>query len=154
MKEVCLKHGFEGIFPPDDAPDLEPLREEELDGPYTRLAYIFDRDNLHIRNSNMIIANLSPFHGHEPDSGTAFEAGICYGLGYPCYAFIKDGRPLCERISCKKTEEGNWIDIQGSFVEDYGLPINKKIADRVRIVIGDLEDAARLAADELGCIPG
>lgn len=37
--------------------------------------------------------------GSEPDSGTVFEAGMCYGLGYPCYYFMSDSRPLIERVN-------------------------------------------------------
>lgn len=47
------------------------------------------------------------------DSGTVFEAGMCYGLGYRCYCFISDGRPFIEQIECRKGADGVYRDIEG-----------------------------------------
>ncbi|MDR1487896.1 MAG: nucleoside 2-deoxyribosyltransferase, partial [Deltaproteobacteria bacterium] len=36
-----------------------------------------------IKKSKMVIANLNPFRGNEPDSGTVFECGYAVALGIP-----------------------------------------------------------------------
>ncbi|GHV47370.1 hypothetical protein AGMMS49546_36910 [Spirochaetia bacterium] len=158
MKALCKKYHFEGIFPPDTAPGVPELGAPGAGPPddelkkdrYAFAANIFDRDQQHIRNSNMIIANLNPFHGQESDSGTVFELGMCYGLGYDCYGFIGDGRPLIERIPCVKGADGLYRDIEGYLVEDRGFPLNQVIMDGAKIIIGDFEAAARFAAIDIG----
>ena len=40
--------------------------------------------NLHmIREADAVVANLNPFRGREPDSGTCFECGYAAALGKP-----------------------------------------------------------------------
>lgn len=150
MQSVCRKYNFEGIFPSDIAPNLKWPTEEEMQNVFTRSAFFFDRDQLHIRNSNFVIANFNPYHGHEPDSGTVFETGMAFGLGYPCYGFVSDNRPLVERISCVKRTDGRYRDVERYLVEDYGFPLAARIASCVRIIHGDFSKAARIAATELG----
>jgi nucleoside 2-deoxyribosyltransferase len=150
MKETCLQYNFEGIYPQDQPPHFEVLSDALMKVSYARSAYFFDRDQLHIRNSNMVIADLSPFHGHEPDSGTVFEAGMCFGLGYDCYGFTSDGRPLIERISCRKGDDGVYRDIEGYTVENYGFPLSHKLASCLKITVGDFDTAAKFAAVDLG----
>ncbi len=150
MKKICEKYNFQGIFPPDIPPDFGELSEEGFKNVYTRCAYFFDRDQLHIRNSNMVIANLNPYHGHEPDSGTVFEAAMSYGLGYPCYCFISDERPLIERISCRKDENGIYRDIEGFVVENFGFPLSSRLATTMKVIVADFNETARLVAKDLG----
>ena len=151
MEEQCKQYGFEGIYPADDAPGLDKTPGSSKDT-YIRSAYFFDRDQLHIRNSDMVIANLNPYHGHEPDSGTVFEAGMCFGLGYRCYCFISDDRPLIERIECRKGDDGIYRDIEGYTVENYGFPLSSKLATCVKVLKGDFAEAARKVALDIGSI--
>lgn len=150
MQEVCRKYNFEGIFPPDVAPNLPWPSEEDFANVFIRSAFFFDRDQLHIRNSNLVIANFNPYHGHEPDSGTVFEAGMCFGLGYPCYCFMDDRRPLIERINCIKGTDGKYRDIEKFQVEDYGFPLAARLASNVKIIYGDFAVAAKEVAKDLG----
>jgi len=150
MKETCVKYGFEGIFPPDEAPGCPEKEPEIMANRYSMMANIFDRDQVHIRNSNMVIANLSPFHGQEPDSGTVFEVGMTFGLGFDCYVFTGDGRPLRERVPCRADEEGQWRDVEGYIVEDYGFPLTHKIAGAAKVIVGDFDQAAAFVAKDKG----
>lgn len=150
MEEVCRKYNFQGIFPPDDAPGLVKPGLEDFQNVFTRCAFFFDRDQLHIRNSNMVIANFNPFHGHEPDSGTIFEAGMSFGLGYPCYCFTSDGRPLIERIGNRLGEDGLYRDIEDFVVENYGYPLSSRLASSMHVIIGDFETAAKTVAKDIG----
>jgi nucleoside 2-deoxyribosyltransferase len=150
MKEICRNYGFQGIFPGDTAPGV-PVPEETT--PMNHFAFranIFDRDQQHIRNSNFIIANLNPFHGEESDSGTAFEAGMCYGLGYDCYGFVSGTRSMIERIPCRRGDDGLYRDIEGFLVENYGFPLNRRLYGCIKVICGDFEEAAKFAARDIG----
>ena len=47
-----------------------------------------------------MLANLEPFRGSEPDSGTAFEVGYALALGKPVYAYLSDaGASRRERLA-------------------------------------------------------
>ena len=150
MQSVCRKYHFEGIFPSDIAPQLPFPSEEDFRNVFTRSAFFFDRDQLHIRNSNLVIANCNPYHGYEPDSGTVFEAGMSFGLGYPCYCFISDGRPMIERVNCIRGDDGRYRDVERYIVEDYGFPLSARLASNMKIIVGDFELAAKEVAKDLG----
>ncbi|MGV8026193.1 MAG: nucleoside 2-deoxyribosyltransferase [Anaerolineaceae bacterium] len=150
MKAICEKYNFQGIFPPDDAPGLVKPSPEDFKNVYTRCAYFFDRDQLHIRNSNMVIANFNPYHGHEPDSGTVFEAAMSYGLGYRCYCFINDKRPLIERINCRKDENGIYRDIEGFMIENFGFPLSSRITSTMKVIVADYDEAYKKVAEDIG----
>jgi hypothetical protein len=58
-RELCRQYGFEALTPLDHC-ETEPRKICE--------------GNLElIRKAQMVVANLNPFRGAEPDSGTAFE---------------------------------------------------------------------------------
>ena len=150
MKETCLQYNFEGIFPPDDAPGCNPPSAEDFKDVFARSAYFFDRDQQHIRNSNMVLANFNPYHGAEPDSGTVFEAGMSFGLGYPCYYFMSDSRPLIERIDCRKDADGVYRDVEGFLVEDFGFPLTSRLSANMTGIFHEYPDAPKYAAMDLG----
>ena len=150
MKETCLKYNFEGIFPPDDAPGVPMISRELFSNVFARSAFFFDRDQQHIRNSNMVLANFNPYHGQEPDSGTAFEAGMCFGLGYPCYYFMSDSRPLIERIDCRLEEDGVYRDVEGYLVENFGFSLCSRLASNMKAIYHEYPDAPKYAAMDLG----
>lgn len=153
MKKVCEELGFEGLFPNDAVFGLSEVDPSQVEAT-TFLSYIFDRDQAHIRNSNVVIANMNDFHGKEPDAGTVFEAGMCYGLGYDCYLFVDTDKTMIERIECYKDENGIYHDVEGYIVEDYGFPVSHKLATCMKIVIGKFDDAAKFAAKDLGLSNG
>ena len=75
---------------------------------------------------------------------------MCFGLGYPCYGFISDNRPLIERINCLKGDDGKYRDVEKYLVEDYGFPLAARLATCVKLIHGDFTKAARTVAAELG----
>ena len=150
MEAACRQYGFEGIFPPDPVPGLPPVPAEVLKDLFARTASYFDADQQHIRNSNMVIANLNPYRGAEPDAGTAFEAGMCYGLGYPCYYFMNDSRPLIERIDCRLEADGHYRDVEGYIVENFGFPLCSRLAANMKGFFGGYPEVAKFVAADLG----
>ena len=88
-----------------------------------------------IDSADIVIANLNPFRGAEPDSGTCFEVGYAIAKGKTVYGYVSDARSLREKLGER--------DENGFSVENFGLPLNLMLACSARIVEGDF--AAALA---------
>jgi nucleoside 2-deoxyribosyltransferase len=128
-RELCRQHGFEALTPFDHG-ETEP--KKILDG------------NLElIRKAQMVVANLNPFRGFEPDSGTAFELGYAMALGKKLWGYVDSSEPLLERIRRIEGHESA-RDSHGMAIEDFGLPLNLMLALSAHLIEGDL--AACLAA--------
>lgn len=126
-QELCRQHGFEALTPFDHG-ETEP--KKILDG------------NLElIRKAQIVVANLNPFRGVEPDSGTAFELGFALALGKKLWAYIDSAEPLLERV---RRIEGQSADARcdrnGMTIEDFGLPLNLMLALSTQLVEGTLAD--------------
>ena len=87
-----------------------------------------------IRSADGVVANLAPFRGAEPDSGTVFEVGAAIALGLPVVAYGVSGlyvdqvrkRGPVERV------DGALRDADGLTVEDFGLPLNLMLSTAVQ----------------------
>ncbi|MBW5447570.1 nucleoside 2-deoxyribosyltransferase [Cohnella sp. CFH 77786] len=141
MKRLCEEYGFEGIFPLDK--DIKPLPEK-----WETAKAIFEGNLRLIEKSDLIIANLDPFRGNEPDSGTVFECGYAYGLGKKLYGFLSDGRTMAEKLM-PGIDQSSGLYKDGMRVEDFGLPTNLMISVPSTIVEGTLEDALKRARKDL-----
>ena len=109
----CKKHGFEGIYPGDN--DIDPP-----------IAEVIRTANMEmIADCDYVIANLSPFRGFEPDSGTVFEVGYATALGKKVVGYSNDLRPMVERLrEYQELEQGSTVDNNGAFIENFDLPNN------------------------------
>ena len=106
------------------------------------------RNNLRLlAEADAVLANLNPFRGAEPDSGTCVEIGYALALGKPIIGYAADLRPLRERLHAQTGGDGCCRDAQGLAVEDFGLPLNLMLAVPVQLVQGGLADALRKLAD-------
>jgi hypothetical protein len=84
-----------------------------------------------------VLANLNPFRGAEPDSGTCVEIGYALALGKPVIGYAADLRPLRERLHASGPgADGRYRDGAGMVVEDFGLPLNLMLAVPVQLVQG------------------
>ena len=100
-------------------------------------AHIFRCNLAKLHEADAVIANLAPFRGDEPDSGTVFEVGFAvarqipvvgYGLMPGSYADrVKSSRP-CERVDGGQLREA----ASGMLVEDFGLPLNLMLSCSVQ----------------------
>ena len=72
---LCLKHGYQGVFPLDGSLDLAGLTKVE------QSRRISAANEGLMRTCNLLIANLTPFRGVSADAGTAFEVGFHAGAG-------------------------------------------------------------------------
>ena len=116
VRELCRAAGHEALIPLDD--DVPPT------------AAAIYRSNLQcIAAADVVLANLNPFRGDEPDSGTCVEIGYALALGKPVIGYADDLRPLRERLRANGPgADGRWRDAAGHVVEDFGLPLNLMLA--------------------------
>ncbi len=116
---------------------LVPLESE----PATATAIY--RNNLRlIAEADCVVANLNPFRGAEPDSGTCVEIGYALALGKRVIGYAADLRPLRDRLALADAR-GACCDAAGWKVEDFGLPLNLMLAVPLRLTEGSLDDALR-----------
>lgn len=137
VRESCHAAGHEALIP--------------LDGDLKETAAAIYRSNLQcIAAADAVLANLNPFRGAEPDSGTCVEIGYALALGKPVIGYAADLRPLRERLEASGPgSDGRWRDATGHLVEDFGLPFNLMLAVPLPLVQGGVAQAL-LALREKG----
>ncbi|QKQ50319.1 MULTISPECIES: nucleoside 2-deoxyribosyltransferase [Achromobacter] len=145
LKALCAAHGFEGLFP------LDNRAPRELSG--AALAQWIYRENVAlIRRADMVMANLNPFRGAEPDSGTAFEVGYAIACGKPVWGHTRHAGSLIDQVAVGAAADdgaSRMVDAEGYTVEDFGLSLNLMLACSARIVQGDPADCLARMAESL-----
>ena len=131
-RALCRQAGHEALIP--------------LDGVETTAAGIFHANIGQIRAADAVLANLNPFRGCEPDSGTCVEVGFALALGKPVIGYLEMWETTTQRVEREQGRplevlDGRPIDHDGLYVEDFGLPLNLMLAVPVRIVVGGLAEA-------------
>jgi len=131
-RNLVDRFGFQALIP--------------LDNHETTAEGIF-RANLDlISKADAIIANLNPFRGAEPDSGTAFECGCAVALGKEVVGYLSDTRPQIAKLAewygqPLAIKGGRVLDPNGMAIEDFDLPLNLMLAVPCKLVLGGLEEA-------------
>ncbi|GAA5234171.1 nucleoside 2-deoxyribosyltransferase [Verticiella sediminum] len=140
LKALCAELGMQGWYPLDNE-IARDLRSAEA-------ARAICEANLDlIRRCDAVAANLNPFRGHEPDSGTVFEVGYAVALGKPVWAYAEAAGDIVSRVTGQRAEAGMvYTDGQGYTVENFGLGLNLMIACSVRLVPGDAAACLRALA--------
>jgi nucleoside 2-deoxyribosyltransferase len=132
VRELCRSYGFEPLLPVDHD-ETVPDR-------------IFQANINLIRKAQVVAANLDPFRGPEPDSGTAFELGYALALGKKICGYVTRLESVAERVantdhvSKSPPVHGELLrDSMGMTVENFGLPLNLMLSIPANIVEGGLE---------------
>ncbi len=119
---LCARYGITGISPfnSDFAAGL----------PAQKLwRQIYEDDVRLMRESDLIIANLTPFRGASADAGTLVELGWFLGQGRPVFAYSNAVEDFAART---RAQIGVLPDpLPGIVVEDFGLADNLMIAGAV-----------------------
>ena len=107
-KEICRQHGLEGLFPGD-------VPESDLDLEHGRLLF---RDLVAMmEQSDLVIANMTPFRGGSIDPGTAVEIGFMYARGRPVFGYTNVAGDYAARVA----PNGALVDAEGMSIEQFGL---------------------------------
>lgn len=134
----CANHGHQALIP--------------LDGVETTAAGIYHANIALIRSADAVLANLNPFRGSEPDSGTCVEVGFALALGKPVIGYLDEMETTVERIARlegRALDKSSPVDRNGWHVEHFGLPLNLMLAVPIDLVAGGLEAALRHYGDWL-----
>ena len=133
VRALCRDGGHEALIPLDGA-------EAGAEGIY--------RNNLRlIEAADAVLANLNPFRGAEPDSGTCVEVGYALALGKLVIGYADSLLPLRQRLAANGPgADGRYRDAEGRAVEDFGLPLNLMLAVPVRLEQGGIAAALRALA--------
>lgn len=131
-REICRRYGYEPLLP--------------IDHSETEAEKIFQANIDLIRKAQVVVANLTPFRGAEPDSGTCFELGYALALGKKVCGYMAHMETVAQRVErleqrCEPpVRYGDKLtDRDGMLVEDFGLPCNLMLAMAGQVVEGDLE---------------
>lgn len=124
-RDICLQHGLDPLSPFDHGEsDPKKILEGNLEL---------------IRKSQIVVGNLNPFRGSEPDSGTAFELGYALALGKKLWGYLDSKEPMLERIRrMERLPAGSTHDRGGMAIENFGLPLNLMLALSAHLVEGNL----------------
>jgi len=125
LKALCLSYGFEGHFPLDNEICVEGT-------PYELAKAIREANIALIHKCDIVLANLNPFRGIEPDSGTVYEVGYAHALGKKVYGYANDQDEMIKRI--QKTQnlaaDAKYC-LDEKSIEDFGLSHNLMMLDVV-----------------------
>ena len=119
-KRLCREYGFDAVTP------LDPARGEPEDAGenlYQRAAGQFYRLQRHVRDCDMILANLNDFRGFEPSTDVSFECGMGFQLGKKLFGYMNDTRIMKERVPNYGSQR-EYRDECGRNAENFDYPIN------------------------------
>lgn len=135
LAAVCERNGLQGLAPFDESITSS-----------TSPRSIYANNMAMLRSADGMVANLAPFRGAEPDSGTVFEVGAAVALGLPVVAYGLPPGDYGSRVpGAQRDREGTLRDSDGRAIEDFGLPLNLMLARSV-MVASTAEEALQLVA--------
>lgn len=138
--KLCEAYGFEGLYPLDNQVDFTKSKHA--------IAWdIFVANRRMINLCDIIIANLNPFRGMEPDSGTVWECGYGCGQGKEVYGYMNNTQPYINNFDQSKLvfKDGIYRDKDELMVENFDGPLNLMITCSLnKIVKGGFEDVLRM----------
>ena len=123
LKKLCKEYGFEGYFLLDNVISGSNVQELSKNIKEANIALI--------KNCDIVIANLSPFRGPEPDSGTVWEVGYGQGIDKEVVAYSTDSRTLKEKTQSILNLGDADRDDNNMEIEDFGLTHNLMFANIV-----------------------
>lgn len=135
MKELCAKAGLYAVVPTDEIPGLPAANTGDI---YTDAYLTFMRQQQHVRDCDIIIANLNDFHGWEPDSDTSFECGMAFQLGKKMFSYMESTQKMIDRIP-NFGKESDYRDHCGCNAENFDYPINLMFSASMPVLEGDFK---------------
>jgi nucleoside 2-deoxyribosyltransferase len=117
--EICRRFGIRGLPPLNE--DAEPA----VTGPEAWLS-IYEKDVVMMEQSDIIIANLTPFAGASADAGTLIEVGWFLGQGKPIFGYSNTQETFESRMH--KQLGPKYADLG---IEGFHLPDNLMIVAAV-----------------------
>ncbi|MFZ3117750.1 MAG: nucleoside 2-deoxyribosyltransferase [Variovorax sp.] len=141
----CDTLGLQGVPPSDGG-----IAADRRLGDEERAQRIYEGNVRLIREADGVIANLVPFRGHEPDSGTVFEVGFATALGKPVVVYgVAPGtyaERVCATVDCEAGADGVIRErANGMMVEGLGQRLNLMLTRSTEIAESAEAALVRLA---------
>ncbi|MCF6267564.1 MAG: nucleoside 2-deoxyribosyltransferase [Desulfuromusa sp.] len=125
LKQLAHKYGFIGLFPLDNIISAKQT-------PHETARAIRDANIKLLESADIVMANLNPFRGVEPDSGTVFEVGYAAALEKAIYCYAADRREMIARVrEQQQLPAGVTLCQEGKIIEDFKLSHNLMLIDLV-----------------------
>lgn len=145
LKAICAAHGLSAISPCDDAPGIPRIQSDDvIEMAYNR----FDHYQQHVRNCDLILANLNPYHGFEPNDDVSFECGMAFQLGKKLFAYRDDLTIMMDHIP-NDHDPITARDINGLNVENFDSPVNLMFGASFEIFDGSFEEVVKKTVEAL-----
>jgi nucleoside 2-deoxyribosyltransferase len=129
-RETCLRYGYAPMIP--------------IDHGETEANRIFQANLDMIRQAQVVVANLNPFRGTEPDSGTCFEMGYALALDKKICGYVERMETLLSRVNrIEGADPLRKNDNRGMAIENFNLPLNLMLAVPAQVVEGGLEECLK-----------
>ncbi|MDD3338400.1 MAG: nucleoside 2-deoxyribosyltransferase [Lachnospiraceae bacterium] len=144
MKELCASYGLDAVSPLDWAHGVEEIK---TDNPYVWAANVFDNYQQHVRDCDVVLANLNDYRGYEVNNDVGFECGMGFQLGKKLYGYMDNTDILLNRIP-HLGEAEEYRDQSGNNVENFDYPANLMFGCSMKIYGGKFEEIiTKVAAD-------
>lgn len=115
-KKCCRDHGIDARFPLDETP-----ADHDDDQGHATFAVCIKL----MGESNLLIANMTPFRGVSMDVGTAIEIGYMYGRGHTVFGYTNSMTDYAQRVPDTTIDNPDRIvDADGLHVENFGYADN------------------------------
>ncbi|MBN6742684.1 nucleoside 2-deoxyribosyltransferase [Acidithiobacillus sp. MC6.1] len=126
VRALLYGSGMEPVFPTDGLPDGTAIDVSSTTA-------IQSHCLSHLDSCDAILAEVSPWYGYMPDSGTVFEIGYAAAGNKQVFLWTLDDTPLWDRLIAADRmvldAHGNGThDRDGNLVEDFGSPVNAMLA--------------------------
>ena len=141
---LCAEHGLTAILPVPAVPLIGPGVTEPSDA--EGAGKVFQACREAIRKVDGVIANLSPFRGSEPDSGTVVECAVAHTLGIPVIGYTCGKGPVPDFGT---DAEGRVLAEDGGWIEQFGLSHNVMLHGVCLAIVEDSREAVSLMAEPL-----
>jgi nucleoside 2-deoxyribosyltransferase len=109
--EVCRRWGLRGLPPLDEDPATVVAEQKTWQA-------IYEKDVAMMEQSDIIIANLTPFAGASADSGTLIEVGWFLGKGKPIFGYSNSSENFESRMRRQLAAEQADLSIEGFRLAD------------------------------------
>lgn len=141
---LCVEHGLEAVLPVPATVLTVPGVTEPSDA--EGAGKVFQACREAVRKVDGVIANLSPFRGSEPDSGTVVECVLAHTLGIPVIGYTGGKCPV---LDFGTDAEGRVLAEDGGWIEQFGLSHNVMLHGVCLAIMDDPREAVSLMAELL-----
>lgn len=141
---LCAEHGLEAVLPVPAIVLTGPGVTEPSDA--EAASKVFQDCREAIRTADGIIANLTPFRGSEPDSGTVVECALAYAMGIPVIGYTSGKAPF---LGFGTDTHGRVLAADGGWMERFGLSHNVMLHGVCIAIVDNQRTAVSMMTDLL-----